>query len=156
MRPRGKLNGDGGHDGFLRWIRGRGSPGAAGEGPGSGKGGDQLDWPLLMERLGVARHRWDLGVLCNLDEEEGRRPADLLADINSRSAPRQLSAQVLSVRLRALERDEFVRHEDQARIPLQRVYFLLPAGRAKLQTLRAVAPWDERMPDRRSGTGAAR
>jgi DNA-binding HxlR family transcriptional regulator len=108
-----------------------------------------------MERLGVARHRWDLAVLCNLDEQEGTRPADLLAAVNGRSRPRQLSAQVLSVRLRALEHDGYVRHDDLSRIPLVRVYYLLPQGRVMLQTLHAVAPWDRQMPDRRSRAGTA-
>lgn len=110
----------------------------------------QMDWPRLMDRLRFARHRWDLAIASNLDEEKGRRPADLLAAINSQSAKRQLSPQVLSARLRSMESDGYVRHADLTRIPLVRVYYLLPQGRAMLRMLRSLEPWDEHMPDRRS------
>lgn len=155
MRARTKTSANRGRDGFMRRLRVRGACSGGGGLTASRAAQKQMDWPLLMERLGVARHRWDLAVLCNLDEEEGRRPADLLAAVNSRSGQRQLSAQVLSLRLRALEDDGYVRHDDLCRIPLVRVYFLLPRGRVMLGTLRALAPWDREMPDRRSRAGAA-
>jgi hypothetical protein len=43
-----------------------------------------------------------------------------------------------------------VRHAEITRIPRVRLYFLLPEGHAALHSLRGLAPWDERMPDRRS------
>ncbi|HEY1627964.1 MAG TPA: winged helix-turn-helix transcriptional regulator [Streptosporangiaceae bacterium] len=129
---------------------------------------DDLDWPQLTGRLrtvvSVVRHRWDLPILANLDGEQGTRPGDLVGAVNSQAArwahllgaaggqagQVQLSRQVLSLRLRALEGDGFVRHAEITRIPRVRLYFLLPKGRAALHSLRGLAPWDERMPDRRS------
>ena len=155
MRARAKTSASWGRDGFIQRIRARKAPGGTGDLTTASAAEKQMDWPLLMERLRVARHRWDLAVLCNLDEEEGRRTADLLAAINSKSRQRQLSAQVLSLRLRALEDDGYVRHDDLCRIPLVRVYFLLPRGRVMLRTLRALTPWDREMPDRRSRAGSS-
>ena len=125
--------------------------------PGSPHDFDSLlDWPQLLERLSVVRHRWDVAILVNLDEEQGTRSADLLAAVNSKAGDRQLSPQVLSVRMRALEHQGYVVHSDLSRIPLVRVYFLLPRGRTMLATLRGLAAWDENMPDRRSGEGGGR
>jgi DNA-binding HxlR family transcriptional regulator len=90
----------------------------------------------VLAQLGPVRHRWDLAILSNLDKTAGRRPADLLAVINSQAGPgRQLSPQVLSGRLRALERDGYVRHEDLSVMPLHRVYFLQPPGHALISDL---------------------
>lgn len=127
--------------GRVRWpLRG----GTDGTPPGSG-GGEPgkhdnhrhpLDWMAVLARLGPVRHRWDLAILFNLDETAGRRPADLLAAINSQAGPgRQLSPQVLSGRLRALEHDGYVRHEDLSVMPLHRVYFLQPPGQALISDL---------------------
>jgi DNA-binding HxlR family transcriptional regulator len=95
-----------------------------------------LDWKAAQERLGPVRHRWDLAILCNLDDGAGRRPADLLAAVNSQAgAGRQLSPQVLSGRLRELQQGGYVRHEDFSLTPLNRVYYLLPPGRALIADL---------------------
>ena len=97
---------------------------------------DALDWRTALARLAPVRHRWDLAVLCNLDEATGRRPADLLEAINSQAAPgRQLSPQVLSGRLRELERDGYIRHEDLSVMPLHRVYYLQSPGQALITDL---------------------
>lgn len=102
-----------------------------------------LDWREVQARLGPVRHRWDLAILCNLCEVVGCRPADILAAINSQAgAERELSPQVLSGRLRGLEQDGYIRHEDLSVIPLHRVYFLQPPGRALLDDLsRIIGPW---------------
>lgn len=121
---------------LLRWPRGNsdGPPGEAGsggpDGADAGEGQRQaLDWRAAQERLGPIRHRWDLAILCNLDEVTGSRPADLLAAINSQArSGRQLSPQVLSGRLRGLEQDGYVRHEDHSVMPLHRFYYLQPPG----------------------------
>jgi DNA-binding HxlR family transcriptional regulator len=75
----------------------------------------------------------------------GRRPADLLAAINSEAVNgRQLSPQVLSGRLRELERGEYVRHEDLSVMPLHRLYYLEPPGQALISDLlRITAPHDD-------------
>lgn len=102
-----------------------------------------LDWRQVQARLSPVRHRWDLAILCNLDEVVGCRPAELVAAINSQAgAGRELSPQVQSERLRGLERDGYIRHEDLMVIPLHRVYFLQPPGRALLDDLsRITGPW---------------
>jgi DNA-binding HxlR family transcriptional regulator len=153
--------------GFLRRARGRPARAPAG-GASASPGPADLDWPQLTGRLrvvvSVVRHRWDLPILANLDGEQGTRPGDLAVTVNSQAAwwahlhdaagsqagQAQLSRQVLSLRLRALEGDGFVRHAEITRIPRVRLYFLLPKGRAALHTLGGLVPWDERMPDRRS------
>jgi DNA-binding HxlR family transcriptional regulator len=95
-----------------------------------------LDWREVQVRLGPVRHRWDLAILCNLNEVVGCRPGNLLAAINVQAEPgRELSPQVLSGRLRELEQDEYIRHEDLSVIPLHRVYFLQPPGQALLDDL---------------------
>jgi DNA-binding HxlR family transcriptional regulator len=72
----------------------------------------------------------------NIDEDEGRRPADLVAVINSQAgAGRQLSPQVLSGRLRELEQDGYIRHDDLSLMPLHRVYYLQPPGQALISDL---------------------
>jgi DNA-binding HxlR family transcriptional regulator len=88
-----------------------------------------LDWRAIQAQLSPVRHRWDLAILCHLDDTTGCRPADLLAAINSEAENhRQLSPQVLSGRLRELERSGYVRHEDLSVMPLHRLYYL-PAAR---------------------------
>jgi DNA-binding HxlR family transcriptional regulator len=151
MRARSKQDADSGHGGLIRRICTRAAPDAAVEPPAARGADDQMDWPRVLDRLRLVRHRWDLAILCHLDEDEARRSADLLTAVNSKAGHRKLSPQVLSVRLRALEGDGCVKHDDLARIPLHRVYYLLPPGRAMLRTLRSLEPWDEHMPDRRSG-----
>ena len=95
-----------------------------------------LDWRAIQARLGPVRHRWDLAILCHLDDTVGCRPADLLAAINSEAANgRHLSPQVLSGRLRELERSGYVQHEDLSVMPLHRVYYLHPPGRALISDL---------------------
>jgi DNA-binding HxlR family transcriptional regulator len=85
------------------------------------------------------RHRWDLAILCNLDEATGCRPADLRATINAQAGPgRQLSPQVLSGRLRELEHDGYSRHEDVLVMPLHRAYYLMPPGQALIRDLAKV------------------
>jgi DNA-binding HxlR family transcriptional regulator len=99
-----------------------------------------LDWRAVLASLGPVRHRWDLAILCNLREDTGRRPADLLAAINVQAgAGRQLSPQVLSGRLRSLEHDGYVRHEDLSVMPLHREYYLEPPGQALLADLARIA-----------------
>ena len=101
-----------------------------------------LDWHAVQAQLGPVRHRWDLAILCHLIKAAGRRPADLLVAINSEAKDgRQLSPQVLSGRLRELERDGYVRHEDLSLMPLHRVYYLQPPGQALISDLlRITAP----------------
>jgi DNA-binding HxlR family transcriptional regulator len=99
-----------------------------------------LDWRQVQARLGPVRHRWDLAILCNLDENAATRPADLLAAINAQAgAGRQLSPQVLSGRLRELEQDGYLRHEDLSVIPLHRVYYLQPVGQRLIMDLSVIA-----------------
>jgi DNA-binding HxlR family transcriptional regulator len=137
-RRRGKLLGR------MRWSAGGDADGAPGR-PGSRvpSGVDTikeqraaLDWRVVQARLGPVRHRWDLAILCNLDETAGCRPADLLAAINSQAGTgRQLSPQVLSGRLRDLEHNGYVRHVDLSVMPLHRVYYLQPPGQGLLSDL---------------------
>ena len=127
--------------GRIRWpARGGtdGTPGRPGScGPAKHDGHRRaLDWRAALTRLAPVQHRWDLAVLCNLDEATGRRPADLLTAINSQAGPgRQLSPQYLSGRLRELERDGYIRHEDLSIMPLHRVYFLQQPGQALISDL---------------------
>jgi DNA-binding HxlR family transcriptional regulator len=98
-----------------------------------------LDWRAVQARLSPVRHRWDLAILCHLDHATGCRPADLLAVINSETEnDRQLSPQVLSGRLRDLEQDGYVRHQDLSVMPLHRVYYLQPPGQALISDLLAI------------------
>jgi len=95
-----------------------------------------LDWRAVQARLGPVRHRWDLAILCHLDDTVGCRPADLLTAINSEAVNgRHLSPQVLSGRLRELERNGYVQHEDLSVMPLHRVYYLQPPGQALISDL---------------------
>jgi DNA-binding HxlR family transcriptional regulator len=99
-----------------------------------------LDWRAVQARLDPVRHRWDLAILANLDEDEGCCPADLRAVINGQAGEgRRLSPQVLSGRLRELEGAGYVRHEDLTVIPLVRVYYLLPPARGLLSELSGIA-----------------
>jgi len=98
-----------------------------------------MDWQEVQERLGPVRHRWDLAILCNLDAHTGRRPADLLAAINAQAAMRQLRAQVLSGRLRQLEQDGYIEHEDISTLPLNRLYYLRRPGQQLLADLASMA-----------------
>lgn len=126
------------------------NPGRRGNGRPGGAEASQdqrlaLDWRAVQARLGPVRHRWDLAILCNLDEGNGSRPADILAGINSQAATgRQLSPQVLSGRLRELERNGYIRHDDLSVMPLHRVYYLQPPGRALLSDLSKIIPPDPR------------
>jgi DNA-binding HxlR family transcriptional regulator len=45
---------------------------------------------------------------------------------------------VLSARLRYLEQDSYVRHEDSSAAPLRRVYYLLPRGTLLIDNLLAI------------------
>ena len=91
----------------------------------------ELDWQKAQEQLGPVRPRWDLAILSNLDPETGRRPKDILAAVNAQAETEHtLSPQVLSARLRYLEQDGYVRHEDSSAAPLRRVYYLLAARHA--------------------------
>jgi DNA-binding HxlR family transcriptional regulator len=134
-RRRGKLLGR------VRWpARGDGDDGPGGEElDGVEESKEQrraLDWRMVQARLGPVRHRWDLAILCNLDEAAGCRPADLLAAINSQAGTgRQLSPQVLSGRLRDLEHNGYLRHVDLSVMPLHRVYYLQPPGQGLLSDL---------------------
>jgi DNA-binding HxlR family transcriptional regulator len=104
-----------------------------------GKEQGALDWREVQARLGPVRHRWDLAIMCNLDQGTGRRPADLLAAINAQAGTgRQLSPQVLSGRLRDLEGKGYIRHEDLSAMPLHRVYYLQPPGQRLLGDLSAI------------------
>jgi DNA-binding HxlR family transcriptional regulator len=91
---------------------------------------------MVQARLGPVRHRWDLAILCNLDQDAGCRPADILASINAQAGRgRQLSPQVLSGRLRDLEHNGYIKHVDLSVMPLRRVYYLQPPGQALLSDL---------------------
>jgi DNA-binding HxlR family transcriptional regulator len=99
-----------------------------------------LDWRAVQAQLSPVRHRWDLAILCHLDGTVGCRPADLLAAINSEAEKdRQLSPQVLSGRLRELERNGYVQHEDLSVMPLHRLYYLQPPGQALISDLLRIA-----------------
>jgi DNA-binding HxlR family transcriptional regulator len=118
--------------------------------PEAGKAGVEgacraLDWRAVLAQLSPVRHRWDLAILCHLDGAAGRRPADLLAAINAEGVDgRRLSPQVLSGRLRELERDEYIRHEDLSVMPLHRLYYLQAPGQALISDLlRITAPHDD-------------
>jgi DNA-binding HxlR family transcriptional regulator len=102
-----------------------------------------LDWRAAQARLRPVRHRWDLAILCNLDEAADRRPSAILVAVNSQSGPeRQLSPQVLSGRLRELEQAGYVRHDDLSVIPLHRVYYLRSPARTLISDLaRIIGPW---------------
>ena len=97
---------------------------------------------MAQARLGPVQRRWDLAILCNLDETKGFRPADILAAINSQAGTgRYLSPQVLSGRLRDLEQNGYIRHVDLSAMPLHRVYYLQPPGQALLGDLaRIIGP----------------
>ena len=101
-----------------------------------------LDWRAVQAQLGPVRHRWDLAILCHLDGAVGCRPANLLAAINSEADnDRQLSPQILSGRLRELERNGYVRHQDLSVMPLHRLYYLQPPGQALISDLlRIIGP----------------
>jgi DNA-binding HxlR family transcriptional regulator len=99
-----------------------------------------LDWRVVQARLGPVRRRWDLAILCNLDETTGRRPADILAAINSQAGTaHKLSPQVLSGRLRQLEHGGYIRHDDLSVMPLHRVYYLQPPGQCLLSDLAMIS-----------------
>lgn len=121
-------------EGFLALVRrvGRGSTGDAAAGRYTDRSATrcvELDWQKAQEQLGPVRPRWDLAILSNLDSETGRRPKDILAAVNAQAETEHiLSPQVLSARLRYLEHDGYVRHEDSSAAPLRRVYYLLPRG----------------------------
>jgi DNA-binding HxlR family transcriptional regulator len=106
---------------------------------GRAAGYGELDWQNAQEQLGPVRPRWDLAILSNLDPETGRRPKDVLAAVNAQAETEHiLSPQVLSARLRCLEKDGYVRHEDTSAAPLRRVYYLLPRGARLIDGLLAI------------------
>jgi len=112
-------------------------------GPGTPDGGSaHLDWRVAQARLDPLKHKWDLAILCNLEEGSGRRPKDLLVLINAQAGTeRQLSPQVLSGRLRHLEQSGYVRHVDLSIMPLHRTYYLQPPGKALIRDLaRIIGP----------------
>lgn len=135
---------------LLEWMRWPGRAGKHGMPDGHRSGGPDatdtgreqrhsLDWRAALAQLRPVRHRWDLAILCHLSEDAGRRPADVLAAIRCQSgADRQLSPQVLSVRLRELEQGGYIRHEDLSVIPLHRVYYLQPPGRELISDLATI------------------
>jgi DNA-binding HxlR family transcriptional regulator len=99
----------------------------------------ELDWQKAQEELSPVRPRWDLAIVSNLNPEVGRRPKDILATVNAQvETEHTLSAQVLSARLRYLEQDGYVRHEDSSTAPLRRVYYLLPRGTLLIDNLLAI------------------
>jgi len=127
-RQRDTGGGDGGRE-----------PGADG-GTAAGEDSCALDWRQIQEQLDPVGRRWDLAILCNLSAAAGRRPADLLSAINDQAGPgRQLSPQVQSGRLHALEDGGYVRHEDLTVIPLNRVYYLEPRGQQLIADLAGIA-----------------
>ena len=98
-----------------------------------------LDWQKAQQQLSPVRPRWDLAIVSNLDPKTGRRPMDILAAINAQvETEHTLSPQVLSARLRYLEQDSYVRHEDSSAAPLRRVYYLLPRGTLLIDNLLAI------------------
>ena len=119
----------------VRWPSRGGAAGTRGR-PGDDGRLRALDWQAALAQLGPVGTRWDLAILCNLDAAAGRRPAAILAAINAQAeSGRQLSPQVLSGRLRELERRGYIRHEDLSRMPLHRVYFLQPPGQRLIADL---------------------
>jgi DNA-binding HxlR family transcriptional regulator len=95
-----------------------------------------LDWRAVQAQLSPVAHKWDLAILCHLDDTAGGRPTDLLAAINAETAGGpQLSPQVLSGRLRELEHTGYIRHEDLSVMPLLRVFYLQPLGQALISDL---------------------
>lgn len=100
--------------------------------------GERPDWRQVQQRLGPVRRKWDVAILCNLDAHTGCRPADLLAAINGQTGGRQLRAQVLSARLRQLELDGYVEHEDVSTMPLNRLYYLRGPGQRLLTDLAGI------------------
>lgn len=114
-----------------------------GDAPGTPDGDSaHLDWRVAQARLDPLKHKWDLAILCNLEDGSGRRPKDLLVLINAQAgAERQLSPQVLSGRLRHLEQSGYVRHLDLSIMPLHRTYYLQPLGKALIRDLaRIIGP----------------
>ena len=108
------------------------APGRPGDGRPAARGGERprvLDWQKAQTQLGPVRTVWDLGILANLDANDGCRPKDLLAAINAQAKGRHLYPQVLSGRLRELEERGYISHEDLSVIPLIRIYHLKPSGR---------------------------
>jgi DNA-binding HxlR family transcriptional regulator len=130
--------------GLLASLRraGRGSTDSAAARPRidwGAAGYGQLDWQKTLEHLGPVRARWDLAILSNLDSKTGRRPKDILAAVNAQAeTDHSLSPQVLSARLRYLERDGYVRHADSNATPLHRVYYLMPTGTRLINDLLAI------------------
>jgi DNA-binding HxlR family transcriptional regulator len=99
----------------------------------------ELDWQKAQEQLSPVRPRWDLAIVSNIDPDTGRRPKDILAAVNAQvETEHTLSPQVLSARLRHLEQDGYVRHEDSSAAPLRRLYYLLPRGRLLIDNLLAI------------------
>jgi DNA-binding HxlR family transcriptional regulator len=147
----------------VRWPA-RGSAGDAlarpwTDGPAAGNEAPHgaLDWRKAQVQLDPVRHRWDLAILCNLDADAGCRPADILAGINAQAeAGRKLSPQVLSGRLRELERGGYIRHVDLSVMPLHRVYYLQPPGRRLIADLLIIVPSAHEGPGGASGPGQGR
>ena len=126
--------------GLLALVRraGRGSMGGA-SARGCTAGYGVLDWQKAQAQLGPVRPRWDLAILSNLDPVARRRPKDVLAAVNAQADTEHiLSPQVLSARLRCLEQNGYVRHEDSSAAPLRRVYYLLPHGTRLIEDLLAL------------------
>jgi DNA-binding HxlR family transcriptional regulator len=115
--------------------------------PEAAGAGERLDWREVQERLGPVRHRWDVAILSNLDPRTGSRPADLLVAINAQATGRQLRAQVLSGRLRQLEQDGYIGHEDVSTMPLNRLYYLRGPGQRLLADLAAIFRPGDGAPD---------
>jgi DNA-binding HxlR family transcriptional regulator len=119
------------------------APGRTGDGRAAAKDGKRpcmLDWRAVQAQLTPVRHRWDLAILCNLAEDVGSRPGNILAAINAQTEPgRQLSPQVLSGRLRELEGRSYIRHEDLSVMPLHRVYYLRSPGQRLIEDLGSIA-----------------
>lgn len=125
--------------------------------PGAGQAspGQVLDWEGVKDRLNVLRHRWDLGIIANLAGPEPLTPSDLLEVINRQARRFELIPQVLSLRLRALEKAGYIGHEDLSRIPTLRVFYLMPAGHRLLAELACLPrqPAGPRLPATRRETG---
>jgi DNA-binding HxlR family transcriptional regulator len=128
--------------GRLPWPARPGRNGPAVSGRGGRRARDRaLDWRAALVRLAPVQRRWDLAILCNLDEDTGRRPSDLVEAINKQAeAGRQLSPQVLSGRLRTLEQDGYISHLDVSVIPLVRLYYLQPPGLELVTDLARIIP----------------
>jgi DNA-binding HxlR family transcriptional regulator len=130
---------------FLSRRGGRAGGSAGGDPAGGSEPGAGLNWRGVLDRVAPVRQRWDLAILCNLCQGEGRTPGQLRAAINAQCWEHaELSAQYLSGRLKVLEAGGYVWHYDQSQMPYIRHYYQLPAAEHLVTGLLAVAGLERR------------